>query len=246
MKALVFAAGLGTRLKPFTLSHPKALAPVAGKPMLQRVIEKLVSQGVDEIVVNVHHFPDQIISFLNDNHGFGAQIRVSDERRLLLDTGGGLLAAREWLDCGAEPFIIHNADILTDFDLRPMVQAHEASGAMATLLAAPRSTSRMLLFDDAMTMRGWTNTSTAEVRPAGLDASALHRLAFGGVHVASPEIFTALEKFGTTAEPFSIMPFYIDACSSHRIGGYLQPQGSRWFDIGKPESLAAANAAFSD
>lgn len=245
MKALVFAAGLGTRLKPFTLTHPKALAPVGGKPMLQRVIEKLVRQGVTEIIVNVHHFPDQIIDFLQANSGFGATIRISDERHLLLDTGGGLLAARQWLDSGGnEPFIIHNADILTDFDLLPMVEAHKASGATATLLVADRSSSRMLLFDTEMSMRGWANITTGQTRPSGLDPSPLLHLAFGGVHVASPSIFRALERYASPGQPFSITPFYIDACGSHSIKGYMQPHGSLWFDIGKPESLDAANLAF--
>lgn len=242
MKALVFAAGLGTRLKPFTLTHPKALAPVAGKPMLQRVIEKLTEQGVTEIIVNVHHFPDQIIDFLHANN-FDVTLRISDERDLLLDTGGGLLAARKWLDCGDEPFIIHNADILTDFDLRPMVDAHTASGAMATLLVADRTSSRMLLFDRQLSMRGWANMATGETRPSGLDASALLPLAFGGVHVASPSIFTALERYAGHEQPFSITPFYIEACGSHLIKGYMQPHGSIWFDIGKPESLDAAGMA---
>ena len=133
MKAIVFAAGLGTRLYPLTESIPKALVEVGGKPMLLRVLEKLRDAGIHEIVINVHHFPDMIIDYLRSNDGFGLKIMISDERGHLLDTGGGILAARNYLDDG-EPFIAHNADILTDFNLSEMITRHNESGADVTLL----------------------------------------------------------------------------------------------------------------
>lgn len=242
MKAMVFAAGLGTRLRPFTLEHPKALVPVGGVPMLQRVIEKLRDTGVTEMVVNVHHFAGQIEQFLRDNDNFGLTIHVSDERRLLLDTGGGILKARQWLD-GSEPFIVHNADILTDFDLRGMVDAHKSSGADVTLLTADRVTSRYLCFDSDNRMCGWLNEKTGQVRPEGFIPEGMSCMAFGGVHVISPAVFERLDRYAAD-EVFSIIPFYADACSGMIIKSYMIPSSSRWFDIGKPETLELANKIF--
>lgn len=242
MKAMVFAAGLGTRLRPFTLEHPKALVPVGGVPMLQRVIEKLRVAGVTEMVVNVHHFAGQIEQFLRDNDNFGITIHVSDERRLLLDTGGGILKARQWLD-GNEPFIVHNADILADFDIRDMVDAHKSSGADVTLLTADRVTSRYLCFDRDNRMCGWLNLKTGQVRPDGLIPEEMSCLAFGGVHVISPAVFERLAAY-TTDDAFSIIPFYADSCRDIMIKSYIMPASCRWFDVGKPETLGQANQIF--
>lgn len=247
MKAMIFAAGLGTRLKPFTDAHPKALAEVCGRPMLALVIEKLKRCGVNEFVVNVHHFADQIVDYLHDNDDFGVTVHISDERDCLLDTGGGILAARQWLDRG-EDFIVHNADILTDFDVKAMMRSHVDSRSDATLLVADRQTSRYLVFDrdDAM-MRGWTNIQTGQTRPDGFTLSDdMRLLAFGGVHIISPKIFPCLEQFASRYSSdcikpkFSIMDFYIDACSHLQIQGF-QPTGQYlWHDIGKPQSLSEA------
>lgn len=242
MKAIIFAAGIGSRLKPFTDSHPKALVPVAGVPMLERVINKLKSTGVDEFVVNVHHFADQIKGFLRANDNFGTEIHISDESGLLLDTGGGLLKARQWLSDTDEPFIAHNADILTDAPLYKMISAHKQAKADITLLAAHRSTSRYLLFDTDMRMHGWTNIATGEVKPPQLNAADFKPMAFGGVHIISPAIFNDLQSYadscGTAA--FSLMPFYISACPTLRIYAHQQEQGTYWHDVGKPQSLAHA------
>ncbi len=243
MKAMIFAAGIGSRLRPFTLSHPKALARVAGVPMLERVIVKLRDAGISRMVVNVHHFSSQIVDFLRENDNFGVDITVSDESALLLDTGGGLLAARRWLD--DDNFIVHNADILCDFNVGEMLRAHLGSNCMATLLVADRSTSRYLLFDPSRRMRGWTDIRNGQVLPSSLVVSPgldfLRRLAFGGVHVLSPEIFHLLEIYANGRQAFPIMPFYIDACSSHSICGYEPSAPCHWFDIGKPDTLALAN-----
>lgn len=244
MKALIFAAGLGTRLKPFTLQHPKALVPVCGKPMLRRVIEKLLDAGISEIVVNVHHFATQIIEYLDENNNFGANIHISDESARLLDTGGGILKARRWLDDG--PFIVHNADILTDFPISEMIAAHTGSGADATLLVKRRQTSRYLLFDCRNRMRGWENITTSEVRPSGLIVDNLDRFAFGGVHILNPSVFPILERYSsrTGEEVFSVTPFYVSSCGQLDIRGYAPSKPYSWHDVGNAESLAEAEATF--
>ncbi len=254
MKAMVFAAGLGTRLKPFTDFHPKALAEVCGQPMLGIVINRLMKFGVAEIVVNVHHFADQIIDYLRANDDFGITIHISDERSCLLDTGGGILAARQWLD-GEEPFIVHNADILTDFDLEEMSRWHNAHDSVATLLVADRNTKRYLLFGREMRMKGWTNIDTGEVRPANLaDYECLDKLAFGGVHIVSPAIFPHLHRFaskldctsGSQFPKFSIMDFYVSSCCSLPFYGFVPPKPYHWHDIGKPQALRAAEEEFGE
>lgn len=238
---MIFAAGLGTRLRPLTDNRPKALVEVGGVAMLERVIRRLVEAGADKIVVNVHHFPDMVIDWLAARD-FGVEIVVSDERECLLDTGGGILKARPLLD-GDEPFIVHNADILTDLDLRAMVDAHHRADAVATLLVAPRQSSRYLLFDDAMTLSGWTNVKTGEVRPAGIVPDRLSPLAFGGVHVISPAIFPLLEEYARSeGDKFSITPFYVDICRRAVVKGYLPATPYRWYDIGSPAKLAACES----
>ena len=240
---MIFAAGLGTRLRPLTDNMPKAMVPVAGKPMLQRVIENLAHYGFHDIVVNVHHFGEQIIDFLAKNDNFGQNIIVSDERDLLLDTGGGILAARQWLDDG-EPFIVHNADILTTLDLSAMYAHHCTSNADATLLVKSRKTERYLLFDDTNQLQGWINKNTGETRPCDIDAEnhGCQEFAFGGIHIISPTIFKALESYSQETK-FSITPFYIDKCRELKIQGYT-PSGYEWFDIGRHETLTLANEFF--
>lgn len=243
MKAMVFAAGLGTRLKPLTLTMPKALVPLHGVPMLERVIKNIIACGITDVVVNIHHFGDQIIDFLARNNNFGINIAISDERDLLLDTGGGILRAQSLLD-GDEPFLVHNADIFTDLDLHNIINHHLASGADATLLVKQRTTQRYLVFDGQNRMQGWTNIATGEVKPESLtiDAST-HLLAFGGVHVISPKVFAHLKQFATEPK-FSIMPFYISACRQLNIQGF-NPSGYNWFDIGKMETLHQAEQFLS-
>ena len=242
MKAMIFAAGLGTRLGAITQCKPKALVEVGGEPMLKRVILKLKDAGIKEIVVNVHHHATDIIDYLSANSYFGIHIAVSDERDKLLDTGGGLLQARNLLE-GEEPILVHNADILTDFDLNEMMCRHEASASQATLLVADRPTSRYLLFDDKMRMVGWKNITTDEVRSPWADDITVTatRLAFGGVHIISSDIFKNLAAYGLKhGEKFSMTPFYIEKCSELIICGFMPEKQYNWIDIGKPESLIAA------
>ncbi len=238
MKAMVFAAGLGTRLRPLTDDRPKALVEVDGVPVLQRVIMNLIRFGFDDVVINVHHFADKIERFLERNDNFGIDITVSDERQLLLDTGGGIAAASESL-AGDEPFLVHNVDILTDLDLGKLYRSHCESGADATLLTSDRATSRYLLFDRENRMKGWTNVSTGEVLPSGLDVEGLVKRAFGGIHVISPSMLKPLCAYAPQ-RPFSIVPFYVSVCRDMFIKSYEPDSDYFWFDIGRHSTLAAA------
>ena len=239
MKAMIFAAGLGTRLRPLTDHMPKALVPVAGKPMLERVILRLKEAGFNEIMVNIHHFGEQIIDFLRAHDNFGTEIHISDERGMLLDTGGGIKKARPFLD-GQEPFLVHNADILTDIDLAGLYRHHLESDAESTLLVSERKTSRYLLFDDDYHLHGWINKSTGETKPEGFSFQERQykEMAFGGIHVISPSLFRYMESRQWEGK-FSIIPFYLSVCETACIQGYPL-QDRRWFDIGKPETLAKA------
>lgn len=241
MKAMVFAAGRGTRLRPLTDSLPKALAPVGDRPALQHVLEHIKSLGIKDVVVNVHHFPEMICRFLSDNDNFGLNISISDESDLLLDTGGGLLKALPLLG-DEDAVLLHNADIWTDADLGRMIEIHSATDAGATLLAWERDSSRRLLFDPDGRMAGWCNLLSLETRPAGLDIDRFRPLAFGGVHIISPSMFPLLEDYGKrNGNVFSITPFYIDACRCAAINAYSPASDFHWFDIGRPESLRQAS-----
>ena len=239
MKAMIFAAGLGTRLKPLTDTMPKALVPVGGKPLLYHVLTKLVTAGYDDITVNVHHFSDQIIKYLQEND-FGVGISISEERDLLLETGGGIKHARPFLD-GEEPFLVHNVDILSDLDLGWFRGVHRP-GDLATLLVSERKTQRYLLFDDDSLLCGWTNIATGEVRsPRGDIAPKEYKmLAFSGIHYISPSIFAAFNRYGF-GERFSIMDFYLTACADYPIRAAV-PGGLRLLDVGKLDSLALAES----
>ncbi len=248
MKAMIFAAGLGTRLRPLTDDRPKAMVEIAGKPMLQHVIERVSAAGFDDITINIHHFGQTIIDFLEQNKNFGLNIHISDERGLLLDTGGGILKARQWLD-GDEPFLVHNTDIISTLDLKAFYDYHMQHDALATILVKERQTQRYLLFDNNDRMCGWTNKATGEFKPhieklQGLD---LKELAFGGLHIISPSIFPLLERYRRQqGEKFSIIPFYITECKHYLIHGYHPDGEYKWLDIGKPETLAQARELLAE
>lgn len=247
---MIFAAGLGSRLRPLTNDIPKALVEVGGVPMLERVIIRLISFGITEIIVNVHHFSSKIIEFLKAKNNFGVNIIISDESDKLLDTGGGVLKASKWLK-GNEPILLYNTDILSDFDIYRMEQEHIDKTALATLLVKKRQTSRYLLIDekDNMRMHGWTNIKTGDIKPTSLlesinlnrkNLQELSYFAFGGVHIVSSEIFPLLEEYSHNNKVFSIMSFYIDLCNSHKICGFVPLGDYLWFDIGKMDTLGAA------
>ena len=244
MKAMIFAAGLGTRLKPLTDTMPKALVPICGQPLLYHVLTKLVSSGYHDIIVNVHHFPDQIIDYLCVND-FGARITISDEREFLRETGGGIKHVRPLLDSFAslgmtgEPFLVHNVDIISNLDLKWLREQHRED-AVATVVVSERETQRYLLFDDDGRLKGWTHVKTGEVRSPypDIDPDKLRKLAFAGIHLMSPAIFDAFDKLGF-GDRFSIMDFYIRACADYPIYAAVPPD-FRMVDVGKKETLSEA------
>lgn len=246
MKAIVFAAGLGTRLKPFTEHHPKALVEVNDEPMLARAIKRLIRSGITDIVVNVHHFAEQIISYLEANDNFGANIIISDERDLLLDTGGGIRKAAEYLS-GSEPFVACNADILTDLPLNEMISFHKDSAADVTLLTKHRETSRYLYFsEDSMRLAGWVNKKNEESRPAGfVPQNDMAELAFGGYHIISQKALGLLCEQPEDV-PFGIVPWYLDNIDNIEIKAYCPTYPYQWFDIGSPETLSRAKEFFRE
>lgn len=217
MKAMIFAAGMGTRLKPITDTLPKALVPIAGKTLLERVITRLANAGFDHLVINVHHFGDLIIDFLKEHDNFGLDIKVSDERGGLLDTGGGIRKATPLLG-DDEPFLIHNVDILSNIDLAACYHEHIKRGADVSLLVSERDTQRYLLFDEAQDVRlvGWTNIATGEVKSPfqNFEADRYRRLAFSGIHVISPSVLKSMIDY---PEKFPIMDFYLKEADKLRI-----------------------------
>ncbi len=236
MKALIFAAGKGTRLKPFTDYHPKALARVNGVPLLERNIKYLQSYGINDFVINIFHFGEQIVEFLKEHDHFGANIEISDEKDQLLETGGGLVFARRFLDDG-EDFLILNADILTDLNITEFVKYHQEKKDFATLAVSDRKSSRKLLFNPEMILKGWLNVQTGEQRLAEFN-KGFKPLAFSGIHCVNPEIFNKIKRTGK----FSIMEEYLDLMSLERIHGY--EHSADLIDVGKPESIAEAEKIF--
>ena len=234
---MIFAAGLGSRLKPLTDNMPKALVPVAGKPMLEHVILKLKEAGFDQIVINIHHLGQQIIDFLQANNNFGVKIYISDERDYLLDTGGGIKKAALFLQ-GDEPFLVHNVDILSNVDLKQFYQQHVNNNALATLLVSQRQTSRYLLFNQENKLCGWRNHATGEVKSFSpyFDPQQYTEYAFGGIHVMSPKILDWMEEW---TGKFSIIQFYLSICARTDIHAFPS-SNLRLLDIGKPETLAEA------
>lgn len=236
MKALIFAAGKGTRLKPFTDHHPKALAKVNGIPLLERNIRYLKSFGIQDFVINVHHFGNQIVEFLKTNDNFGCSIEISDESEELLETGGGLVFARRFLDHG-EDFLIMNADILTNINIDTLVSYHKKIKDFATLAVSDRDSSRKLLFNDDLVLRGWLNVQTGEQRLAEFN-KGFKALAFSGVHCINPSIFDKIKRTGK----FSVMEEYLDLMHTEHIHGFVHD--SILIDVGRPESVIEAEKHF--
>ena len=242
MNAFIFAAGLGTRLKPLTDTMPKALVPVGGKPLLAHVIEKLKAAGCKKIVINIHHFGDMIIDYVKSQNNFGVEILFSDERQMLLETGGAIKHAVDLL--GDEPFLIHNVDILSNVDLKALIAAHSKADSAATLLVSKRNSTRALLFSPEGNLTAWTNKTTGEVKSpyenikiASLGSvTGLEEFAFSGIHIFSPRLF---KYFGAYPEKFSIIDFYLNTCKDENIKAYTQ-EGLQLLDVGKLDSLERA------
>lgn len=238
MKAMILAAGFGTRLKPFTDKHPKALAPVNGKSLLQRNIEYLLRYGYDEIIVNVHHFADQIIDAVTSNNGWGAKISFSDETDAILETGGGLKRAAHFFEYSNETFVLMNVDILTDLDLHAMRKTHQEKKPLATLAVRNRETSRYLLFNEENELVGWRNASTNEEKIARV-ADNYHPKAFSGVHLIEPKLLKLITQEGK----FSMIDVYLNLAKEHIIRGF-DHSDSKMIDVGKPESIEKAEKLF--
>lgn len=236
MQAMIFAAGLGTRLRPITDTRPKALVEVKGKMLLDRVVEKLASAGFHDIVVNTHHFAEMIRLHIEENHNFGQNIKISDESSMLLDTGGAVRKAHELLN-GREPLLIHNVDIISNADLTILYE--ESSGKDALLLVSKRETSRYLIFNAEMRLVGWTNIKTHEIKTPykNLDIEKCRLLAFSGIHCINE---TLMREMLPWPERFSIIDFYIQNCDKFKIYGQLQ-QGLKLLDIGKIDILNSIN-----
>lgn len=237
MRAMLFAAGLGTRLRPLTDTMPKALVPVAGRPLLEHTLHRLIDAGATEVVVNIHHFGEQIIQYLSQ-HDFGIEIRISDEREALLDTGGGLRQALSLFSSVDSPILIHNVDIFSNANLADFY-AHQHKHDVV-LLVSKRETQRYLLFDHNRRMVGWTNVATGEVRTPfpHLNPADCEKLAFAGIHGVSPRISSFMEHY---PQAFPIMQFYIENCDKLDISGVIQSD-LHLLDVGKQNSLVAAES----
>ncbi len=236
MKAMILAAGLGTRLKPLTETKPKALAEVNGIPIIEFTIKKLIKCGFEKIIINVHHFPDQIINFLQERNYFGIEIKISDERDLLLDTGGGLKKASAYFDDG-RPFLIHNADIFSEIDLKKFYEFHLKSDSEATLAVQKRESSRYFLFDEQNILCGWKNVKTGEEKITRPPEGNLSALAFSGVQILNPSVL----NFMPDKQVFSLVDFYLSIASKKRIS-YFDHSDSVFIDLGKKENLDKAAA----
>ena len=237
MKAMIFSAGLGTRFKPWTDSHPKALAPINGKPLLQHNIEYLSKYGIHDVIVNVHHFADQVIDSVKKNNGWGSNIIISNETTELLETGGGLLKAKDLFTPG-ERFITCNADILTDLNIDDLLAFHEKQSPLVSFGVTNRRTSRNFLFDETGRLCGWINNNTGEERIA-IAKSNLIQKAYSCVVVFEYDIFKLMPFTGK----FSLTDVYLQLAKEHRIVGY-DHTGDRFVDVGKTDSVAKAESLF--
>ena len=250
---MIFAAGLGTRLKPLTDTMPKALVPLAGKTLLQWQIEKLKAAGITDIVVNVHHFADKIIDYLRENNYFGCNIQVSDERDMLLETGGGLRKAKSLLtgfrlpasECPKDPILICNVDILSNIDIPTLLKAYNPD-EMGVVVVYPRDTQRYLLFDDSSRLCGWTNIATGEVRGPVADnqypIANTRKLAFSGMQLLNPRIFEVMDKVVTEkGEKFSLIDLYLNIAEKEILRAFI-PENYRMMDVGKTNQLSEAES----
>ena len=236
-KAIIFSAGLGTRFKPWTDTHPKALALVNGKSLLQRNIEYLQQYGIKDVVINIHHFPEQIMDAIKKNNGWGSNVIISDETNEVLETGGGLMKAKHVLENG-QPFFSLNVDILTNLDLNKLMAFHQQHKPLVTFGVTNRKSSRVLLLDTDNRLCGWKNLQTGEEK-ISINKPNLIQKAYSCVVIYEPEIFSLIKQKGK----FSIMDSYLDLAAEHIILGYYH-SGDNLVDVGKPESVAVAEKIF--
>ena len=229
MKAMIFAAGLGKRLGSITESLPKALVDVNGKTVLQRAVEKCSFYGFDDIIINVHHFADMVEDEVKRLKKMGFRISVSNERKMLLENGGGLFKAREFFD--SNPFLLYNVDIISDLDLNNLFRLHLEKKGLATLAVRHRPGKRFLLIDNEGQLRGWRNISTGQQILAGVEDTGLSELAFSSMHIVEPEIFNYMHE-----GIYSMIDLYLKLASEHQIYTLKHDEGY-WIDVGTPESL---------
>lgn len=234
LNAMIFAAGLGTRLQPYTASKPKALVELAGKTLLERAIVKLLDHGVDRIVINVHHFAGMIEKFLEEKNYFDADIRISDEREQLLDTGGGLKKAIDLFIPNA-PVLIYNVDVLSSIDLNHLIENHKKTEALVSMVTRNRESSRYLYFNDDHQLTGWKNCKTGQSIVARNDMNRSQPMAFSGIHLVDPKLFTMIKEEGK----FSIINLYLRLAKTEKIVAY-KDNSDLWYDLGKPEQLIKA------
>lgn len=234
MKGFILCAGLGTRLKPWTENHPKALFPIEGVPMLERVVEKMLGSGITDITVNVHHFADQIVNFIKDK-GW-KNIHISDETGELLETGGAILHAQKFLGANSEPILVHNVDILSNADFKQLAEEHSKSQRDATLLVSERNSSRRLVFNDEMRLAGWHSIATGEYRPENFNPEnhkivSYHEYPFSGIYIINPQLIEKMKRGGWKGK-FSIMDFFLATLHENIYKGYYK--SDLWLeDIGK-------------
>jgi NDP-sugar pyrophosphorylase family protein len=239
MKAMILAAGLGTRLQPLTHTCPKALVRIGEKTLLELIIFKLIHFGITDIIVNVHHFSDQVISFIEKNESWGINVQISNESDRLLDTGGAIKKA-SWFFNDGEPFLVHNVDILTDLNIDLLKAKHSSSGAIATLAVRKRKTNRYLLFDGAGYLCGWQNINTNELIWVHQEVTC-DRFGFSGVQMINPAIFSYLPQ----DEKFSLIKAYLEIAQNHRINSFVH-NDSVWFDVGHSGNLGIAGRNIKD
>jgi NDP-sugar pyrophosphorylase family protein len=236
MKAMILAAGRGTRLKPLTDKIPKALVQINQKPMLQILIERLISFGVIELIVNVHHFADQIIQFLKEKNNFDINIAISDERDLLLDTGGGVKKA-SWFFKEEDSFLVHNVDAYTNIDFNRLCEHHNSSNSIATLAVKNRESSRKLLFNNNYELSGWKNLKTGEEKIVNSSQNELTELAFSGVQIMNSKCFSLMPE----EKIFSLIDFYLNAAKTEIISGYVHDE-DYFIDMGRIENIKLAES----
>ena len=236
MKAMIFAAGLGTRFKPWTDQHPKALAVVNGKNLLQRNIEYLRQYDINDVVVNVHHFPEQVLDAIEKNKGWGSNVTISDEADLLLDTGGGLLKARKHLQ--GDTFLTINVDILTEINLKYFLAKHQQENSLITVAISDRKTSRYLLFNKYNRLIGWRNTKTKEEKIV-IKAKDVFEKAYSGIAIFEPSVFDLIKLKGK----FSLIDVYLSLAPENKIAGF-DHSGEKLIDVGKPDSVEQAEKLF--
>ncbi len=235
---MIFAAGLGTRLGNLTKEKPKALVEINGKTLLENSINYLRMYDISDVIINVHHFADKIISFLEANNNFGMNITISDERNALLETGGGLKKVAKYF-AAEDSFVVYNVDILTDLNLFDLINIHNKTSALASLAVRQRDTSRYLLFNNKMILHGWKNIKTNEIKIARNTTAQLSPYAFSGIHVISTDIFRLFTETGK----FSIIESYLRLATKYNINGFDHSRG-HWFDLGKVGNIAEAEREF--